>query len=63
VASNDLMNRKVSSISVCGKMLRKGQVLTVASSAVGDRERKMEQRGRIKILSSNREGFLQVKAL
>ena len=59
----DLKSRRVSSVSVCGKMLRKGQVLTVLASAVGQRERKMESRGRIKILKSNKKGMVQIRAI
>lgn len=59
----DLDNRHVDSVSACGKMLRKGQAITVQESAVGDRERKMQERGKIRILPSNKKGFVQVKAL
>jgi len=62
MARRDLLSRSVSSVSVCGKMLRKGQSITVTSSAVGDRERKMEARGKIKILKSNKKGMVQIRA-
>ena len=62
MARKDLKSRNVSSVSVCGKMLRLGQSITVKASAVGDRERKMESRGRIKILKSNKKDMVQIRA-
>ena len=63
MASKDLKSGKGDSVSVCGKMLRKGQSIPVSSSAVGSRERAMERRGRIKILSSNKKGMVQIRAI
>jgi hypothetical protein len=62
MARKDLKDRKVSAVSVCGKLLRRGQAITVMSSAVGDRERKMESRGRIKIIKSNKKDMVQIRA-
>ena len=59
----DLDQRKVSSVSVCGKMLRKGQTILVAESAVGARERKMADRKKIRIIKSNKPGKVQIRAL
>ena len=58
----DLDKRAASSVSVCGKMLRKGQTILVDAQAVGPRERKMESRGRIKISPSNKAGKLRIRA-
>jgi len=63
MARQDLKSRTVSSVSVCGKMLRKGQTLTVKAGAIGSRERKMETRGRIKIVASNKKGMVQIRAV
>tara|TARA_Y100000310_G_scaffold324758_1_gene387048 strand:+ start:558 stop:749 length:192 start_codon:yes stop_codon:yes gene_type:complete len=63
MSSRELKARKAQSISVCGKMLRKGQTITVSESAIGDRERKMESRGRIRIIKSNKKGKVQIRAL
>ena len=63
MARQDLSDRKVSSMSVCGKMLRKGQTITVSESAIGERERKMERRKRIRIIKSNKKGKVQIRAL
>ena len=59
----DLDKRRASSVSVCGKMLRKGQSLPVLKSAVGPRERKLESRGLIKILSSNTKDQVRILAV
>ena len=48
------------SVSVCGRLLRNGQTLTVPETAVGPRERKAETRRRISIRESNREGYVQI---
>tara|TARA_Y100000034_G_scaffold116791_1_gene155532 strand:- start:42 stop:233 length:192 start_codon:yes stop_codon:yes gene_type:complete len=58
-----LKSRSVSSVSVCGKILRKGQTITVPSSAVGPREQKMEDRGRIRIIRSNKKDKVQIRAI
>jgi hypothetical protein len=59
----DLNKRSVSALSVCGKMLRKGQTVTVLEEAVGPRERKMASRGRILIRSSNQSGQVKITAV
>ena len=55
-----LMNAQPNSVSVLGKLLRKGQSLTVPESAIGPRERKLEARKKIKIRKSNKPGHVQV---
>lgn len=55
-----LHNAQPRSVSVCGKLLRSGQSLTVPESAVGPRERVMETKGKIKIRPSNEKGKLQI---
>jgi hypothetical protein len=63
MARNDLAQRSVSSYSVCGKMLRRGQTILVDATAIGPREKKMEKRGKIRISASNKKGKVQIRAL
>lgn len=63
MARAQLDRREASSISVCGKMLRKGQTITVPATAVGVREEKMVSRGKIRVIKSNKPGQVQIKAL
>jgi len=44
-----LRSAQADSVSVCGKMLRVGQTIKVASTAVGPRELKQEAQKKIKI--------------
>jgi hypothetical protein len=46
--------------SVCGKLLRKGQSVTVLPSALGEREKTMIARGQIYPRSSNKPGYIQL---
>ena len=55
-----LSSAQPDSVSVCGRLLRKGQAITVHETAIGPRERKMETRRRISIRPSNKEGYVQV---
>lgn len=48
------------SVSVCGKILKAGQSVTVVASAIGPRERKAEERKRISIRPSNEKGKVQI---
>lgn len=57
-----LRQAKAESVSVCGKMLKKGQSITVLDTAIGPRERKMAERGRITIRASNKKGHSQIVA-
>ena len=58
-----LRSAQPNSVSVCGKILRKGQSLTVAESAIGPREQKMVSRKQLQIRKSNKPGFVQLVAL
>ena len=51
-----------SAVSVCGKILKKGQSILVPETAVGVRERTMERRGRIAVRPSNKKGHVQIVA-
>ena len=51
------------SISVCGKLLRKGQTLTVPASAVGPRERTAIARKQLGERKSNKAGHVQLVVL
>lgn len=55
-----LRNAQPDAVSVCGKILRNGQSITVPESAVGPRERAMESKGKVKIRTSNEKGKLQI---
>lgn len=55
-----LASAKANAVSVCGKILAAGQTLTVSATAIGDREKLMEKRGRIKIRPSNEKGKVQI---
>ena len=61
--STPLRQRAACSVSVCGKLLRGGQSINVAESAIGDRERKMEKGGKISIRASNKKGTVQILCL
>ena len=58
--SSPIRGAKASAVSVCGKILKNGQTVTVADAAIGPRERKMETRGRITIRPSNVKGKSQI---
>lgn len=58
-----LHNAQADALSVCGRLLKRGQVMLVPESAIGSRERKLEQRKLIAIRKSNKPGFLQIVAL
>lgn len=49
--------------SVCGKLLRQGQSVTVKESAIGPREEKMISRKQIAKRSSNKPGHVQLVVL
>jgi len=55
-----LMNAQPNAVSVCGKLLTKGQAVTVPESAIGPKEKKAHARGRISVRPSNMTGFVQV---
>ena len=55
-----LSQGKAESVSVCGKILRKGQSILVHESAIGPRERAKVAKGDISIRSSNEKGKVQV---
>lgn len=55
-----LRSSQADSLSICGKLLRKGQSTIVPLSAIGPREKKAESRGKIKIRKSNTPGCVQV---
>lgn len=57
-----LRQASAEAVSVCGKILKKGQSITVLDSAIGEREKKMASRGRIAIRASNKKGHSQVVA-
>lgn len=58
-----LRSAQPDAVSVCGKMLQKGQSLIVKESAIGPRERKLEARGKIAVRKSNKPGHLQIVCL
>ena len=55
-----LRNAQPGTLSVCGRLLRRGQSVTLNSAAIGSRERSLESRGKIRIRPSNVEGKVQV---
>lgn len=55
-----LRGAKADSVSACGKLLRSGQSIEVAESAIGQREKTLEARGKIKIRPSSKKGQVQV---
>jgi hypothetical protein len=60
MGNSPLRNAQASSVSVCGKMLRAGQAILVADTAIGPRERKLVETGKIRIRSSNELGKVQI---
>ncbi len=55
-----LLNAQPSAVSVCGKLLRTGQTLTVNESAIGARERAAQAKGKVQIRNSNVKGKVQI---
>lgn len=63
MARAPLRQKKPSSVSVCGKLLKSGQTVTVPGTAIGDRERKLAERKLIRIRDSNKVGQVQIVCL
>jgi len=55
-----LRTAQADSVSVCGKLLRRGQSLTVKESAIGPKERRLKAAGKISFRDSNKPGHVQV---
>ena len=55
-----LRTAKAHSISVCGKMLQKGQSIIVNESAIGPRELTQAQKGKIRIIKAQEKGKKQI---
>lgn len=58
--ASPLRSAQADAVSVCGKILRKGQSLTVPATAIGTREKQLASRGKISIRDSNKTGHKQV---
>jgi hypothetical protein len=58
-----LRSAQANAVSVCGKLLQKGQSITVKASAVGPREKTLQARGKIAIRKSNKDGHVQIVCL
>lgn len=58
-----LRNAQPNAVSVCGKLLQKGQAMTVKESAIGPRERKLAARKKIALRKSNKPGHVQIVCL
>lgn len=58
-----LRSAQPNTLSVCGKLLRKGQAITVTESAIGPRERTMLARKQIGKRESNQSGYVQLIVL
>ena len=61
--TSPLRSAQPNAVSVCGKLLCKGQSLTVKESAIGPRELKLAARGKISIRKSNKPGHKQIVCL
>ena len=55
-----LKSAQADSVSVLGKLLRKGQAITVKETAIGPKERKLVKAGKISLRQSNKDGYVQV---
>jgi len=55
-----LRSAQPDSVSVCGRLLRKGQAITVKESAIDAKVKKAEARGKVRIRKSNKPGHVQV---
>ena len=55
-----LRSAQVGSMSICGKLLRVGQSITVQASAIGPREQKALARQQLVKRASNKPGFVQL---
>ena len=58
--TSPLRSAQPASVSVCGKILSKGQSITVSETAIGPRERKLASRKKVSIRKSNKPGHLQI---
>jgi hypothetical protein len=58
-----LRSAQPDTLSVCGKLLRKGQSVTVTESAIGPRERTMLARKQLGKRKSNKPGHVQLVVL
>ncbi len=58
--TSPLRSAQANSVSVCGKILRSGQSITVPEGAVGPRERKLVSRKKISVRKSNKPGHVQI---
>ena len=61
--NSPLRTAQPNALSICGKILLQGQTLTVPATAIGPRERKAEEKGKISIRPSNKEGQVQIVCL
>lgn len=58
-----LRSAQADAVSVCGKLLQKGQSITVRESSIGPREKTLASRGKIAIRKSNKDGHVQIVCL
>ncbi len=58
--ASPLLSARPNAVSVCGTMLQAGQSVTVETQAIGPRERKLAERGKISIRPSNKPGHSQI---
>jgi len=55
-----LRSKQAQAVSVCGRILRSKQSVTVPETAIGTRERALEKQGKIRIRQSNKPGMVQI---
>ena len=55
-----LRSAKPNAVSVCGKILTKGQTISVPETAIGPREKQLEAQKKISIKDSNKKGQVQI---
>ena len=55
-----LVGAQANSVSVCGKILQSGQSIVVPESAIGPRERRAEEKGKITLRHTNTTGEVQI---
>ena len=61
--TSPLRNAQPDTLSVCGKLLRPGQVMTVPQTAIVPRETRLIKRRKIATRPANKNGMIQVVCL
>ena len=58
-----LRSAKADAVPVCGRLLKRGQSMVVAESAIGARELKLAAKGKVRIIDAQQKGKKQIICL